>query len=114
MGAYMGAKAHIFLNQRPEDICVFGYDDPGSNALADQAPGRVAWFSLREMIPDGAFMAGHRLMGVGSGSPDGQPPVVCAREDIRLRGQHNIRNVLAGCALAGAARGPLDGMRDAL
>jgi len=114
MEAYMAAKAHIFLNQKPEDICVFGFDDPGSNALADQAPGRVAWFSLREMIPDGAFMAGNRLMVVGSGSPDGQPHVVCAREDIRLRGEHNIRNVLAACALAGAAGVPLDVMRDVI
>src|SRR5258708_34677819 len=102
MGAYMGAKAHIFLNQRPEDICVFGFDDPGSNALADQAPGRVAWFSLREMVPDGAFMAGNRLTVGGSGSPHGQPPAVWWRGEIRLRGAHNIRNGLGARAPARA------------
>ena len=51
-----------------------------SNLMADQAVGRVAWFSLREMVSDGAFMAGNRLMVVGSGSPDGQPHVVGAAE----------------------------------
>ncbi len=112
--AYMAAKAHIFQHQKPEDICIFGYDDPGSNFMGDQAPGRVAWFSLREMVPDGAFMAGNRLMVVGTGSSDGQPHVVCAREDIRLRGEHNIRNVLAACAIAGAAGVPVDVMREVI
>jgi UDP-N-acetylmuramoylalanine--D-glutamate ligase len=114
MEAYMNAKAHIFLHQNAQDICVFGYDDPGSNLLADQAVGRVAWFSLREMVPDGAFMAGNRLMVVGAGSPDGQPHVVCGREDIRLRGEHNVRNVLAACAIAGAAGVPVEVMRDTI
>ncbi len=114
MEAYMAAKAHIFLNQKADDLCVFGFDDPGSNVLADQAPGRVAWFSLREMVADGAFMAGNRLMVVGHGSPDGQPHVVCTREDIRLRGEHNVRNILAACAIAGAAGIPVEAMRDTI
>jgi UDP-N-acetylmuramoylalanine--D-glutamate ligase len=29
--------------------------------------------------------------------------VVCEREDIPLRGQHNVQNVLAACAIAGVA-----------
>src|SRR5262249_1336330 len=107
MEAYMAAKSHIFLHQRPDDIAIFGYDDPGSNVLADEAVGRVAWFSLRDMVADGAFMAGQRLMVVGAGSPDGQPHVVCSREEIRLRGEHNVRNVLAACAIAGAVGVPV-------
>lgn len=114
MEAYMAAKAHIFQHQRPDDVAIFGFDDPGSNVLADQAVGRVAWFSLREMVADGAFMAGQRLMVVGSGSPDGQPHVVCSREEIRLRGEHNVLNVLAACAIAGAAGVPVQAMRDVI
>ncbi len=114
MEAYMEAKAHIFLHQQPDDICVFGFDDPGAVALADQAVGRVAWFSLHEMVADGAFIAGNRLMVVGYGSPDGQPHVVCARDDIHLRGDHNVRNVLAACALAGAVGVPVEVMRDVI
>jgi UDP-N-acetylmuramoylalanine--D-glutamate ligase len=114
MEAYMAAKANIFTHQRSDDLCVFGYDDPSSNFLADQAPGRVAWFSLRDMVSDGAFMAGNRLMVVGLGSPDRQPHVVCAREDIRLRGEHNVRNVLAACAIAGAVGIPVEVMRETI
>jgi len=114
MEAYMAAKANIFLHQRPDDLCIFGYDDPGANVLADQARGRVAYFSAREMIADGAFLAGNRLMVVGHGSPDGHPHVVCMREDIQLRGEHNLRNVLAACALAGAVGVPIEVMRETI
>ncbi len=114
MEAYMSAKAHIFSNQTADDLCIFGYDDPGANLMADSAPGRVAYFSQREMVTDGAFMAGNRLMVVGFGSPDGQPHVVCTREEIHLRGDHNLRNVLAACALAGAAGVPIDIMRETI
>lgn len=114
MEPYMEAKAQIFLHQQPEDVCVFGSDDPGSNILSDRAPGRVAWFSAREMVTDGAFLAGSRLMVVGAGSPDGQPHVVCTRDDIRLRGEHNLQNVLAACAVAGAVGVPVEIMRDTI
>jgi UDP-N-acetylmuramoylalanine--D-glutamate ligase len=59
-------------------------------------------------------MAGNRLMVAGLGSPDGSAHVVCAREDIRLRGEHNVKNVLAACAIAGAAGVPIDVMRDTI
>jgi UDP-N-acetylmuramoylalanine--D-glutamate ligase len=111
MDAYMEAKAQIFLHQKPDDICVFGYDDPGSHQLAERAPGRVAWFSATDMVIDGAFLAGTRLMVVGAGSPDKQPHVVCSRDDINLRGEHNVRNVLAACAIAGTIGVPVDAMR---
>jgi UDP-N-acetylmuramoylalanine--D-glutamate ligase len=114
MEAYMAAKANVFLHQSGTNLCVFGYDDPGSNTLAEQAVGRVAWFSNRDMVTDGAFLAGNRLMVVGAGSPDGQPHVVCGREDVRLRGEHNLRNVLAACAIAGAAGVPVEVMRETI
>ncbi|MEP7289310.1 MAG: UDP-N-acetylmuramoyl-L-alanine--D-glutamate ligase [Chloroflexota bacterium] len=114
MEAYMAAKANIFMHQKADDICIFGSDDPAANLLADQAAGRVAWFSMREMVSDGAFLAGNRLMVVGMGSPDGQPHVVCGRDDIRLRGDHNVENVLAACAIAGAAGVSVDKMRDVI
>lgn len=114
MDSYMAAKSQIFLNQREEDLCIFGYDDPAANVLSDQAPGRVAFFSAREMVSDGAFIAGQRLMIVGNTSPDGQPHVICTRDDIRLRGEHNLRNVLAACAIAGAAGVPVEVMRDVI
>jgi UDP-N-acetylmuramoylalanine--D-glutamate ligase len=114
MEAYMSAKAQIFAHQGDEDICILGRDDPACNVLADEVTSRLLWFSLREMVPDGAFMVGNRLMVAGAGSPDGGAHVVCAREDIPLRGEHNIKNVLAACAIAGTAGVPVETMREVI
>jgi UDP-N-acetylmuramoylalanine--D-glutamate ligase len=114
METYMQAKAQIFLHQNPEDICVFGLDDPAAAALSDQALGRTSFFSTRQIVTDGAFLAGSRLMVVGNGSPDEAPHVVCTRDEIRLRGDHNVSNVLAACAIAGAAGVPITVMREVI
>jgi UDP-N-acetylmuramoylalanine--D-glutamate ligase len=54
------------------------------------------------MVTDGAFMAGQRLLVVGRSSVDSEPHVICGRDDIPLRGEHNVMNVLAACAITGA------------
>lgn len=114
MEAYMAAKAQIFLHQKPEDIAIFNADDAGSATLGDMVTSRVGWFSTRTAFPDGAFMAGSRLMIAGLCSPNGDAQTVCTRDDIRLRGEHNLYNVLAACAIAGAAGVPPAVMRETI
>ena len=103
MEIYTRAKAQIMLHQEAEDITILCRDDPSSRQLEMLAQGDVAWFSGNEMVSDGAFLAGQRLLVVGHSSHNGAPHVVCERPDIPLRGQHNVMNVLAACAIAGAA-----------
>jgi len=103
MAAYTRAKAQIIAHQGSDGLAVLGRDDPGSRQLAASAAGDVSWFSRREMLADGAFLAGQRLLVAGLSSVDGAPHVVCERGDLRLRGDHNVLNALAACAIAGAA-----------
>ncbi|HRE46352.1 MAG TPA: UDP-N-acetylmuramoyl-L-alanine--D-glutamate ligase [Aggregatilineales bacterium] len=114
MEAYIAAKAQIFAHQNDDDVCVLNYDDPVTHTLGENLPGQIVWFSLHEMVSDGAFLAGNRLMVVGRGSPDRQPHVVCVRDDIKLRGEHNVSNVLAACAIAGAVGVPIEAMREVI
>jgi UDP-N-acetylmuramoylalanine--D-glutamate ligase len=102
MEMYARAKAQIFLHQHPDDIVVLGRDDPGSRALQPSVRADLCWFSMREMLADGAFLAGQRLLVAGRSSLDGEPHVICDRRAIRLRGDHNLLNVLAACAITGA------------
>ncbi len=102
MEAYARAKAHILLHQKPRDVAVLGRDDAIARELEPLTPGDTVWFSAQEMVADGAFLAGERLIVVGDASPDGEPHVVCERGDIQLRGDHNVLNVLAACAITGA------------
>ncbi|MEO8608340.1 MAG: UDP-N-acetylmuramoyl-L-alanine--D-glutamate ligase [Chloroflexota bacterium] len=101
MDAYAAAKAHIVYFQESNDMAVLGYDDLGSRSLESIAPGELVWFSGRDMIANGTFMAGERLLIAGRASRDGDPHVICERAEIPLRGDHNVLNVLAACAITG-------------
>ncbi|MEL6150861.1 MAG: UDP-N-acetylmuramoyl-L-alanine--D-glutamate ligase, partial [Chloroflexota bacterium] len=103
MEAYTAAKASIITHQSPDDVAVLGYDDSGSYGLRDNVHGNLLWFSSESMISDGAFLLGQRLMLVGDANPSGEAHMICDYKDVPLRGEHNLRNVLAACTLAGAA-----------
>jgi len=114
MEAYTAAKARLIRFQGPQGAAILGRDDPGSASLSTLAPGRVVWFSGREAVADGAFLAGDHLMLSGTASPDGAPCAVLRRDAIRLRGYHNVLNVLAACAITGTAGISTDAMRAAV
>ncbi len=99
---YAAAKANILRYQRSSDVAVLGWDDAGSKAFERIVQGELLAFSRYEMTPAGAFMLGSRLLVAGSASFDASPHVVCEREDIPLRGEHNVLNVLAACAITGS------------
>lgn len=103
MENYLRAKSRMVLHQKKDDLAVLGWDDPGSRALEEVVRGDLCWFSMHDIVTDGAFMAGQRLLVTGLSTEDGASHVVCEREDIPLRGDHNVMNVLAACAISGAA-----------
>ena len=98
---YAAAKASILRYQRATDVAVLGWDSPGSRAFEPAVLGERLAFSLYDIVPDGAFMLGSRLLVAGSASFDMGPHVVCERAEIPLRGDHNVLNVLAACAITG-------------
>jgi UDP-N-acetylmuramoylalanine--D-glutamate ligase len=114
MEAYTAAKANIIANQSPEDIAVLGHDDRGSHGLRDEVHGDLLWFSSESMISDGAFLLGQRLMLVGDANPTRDAQMICEYKDVPLRGEHNLRNVLAACTLAGVAGVTVDVMGDTI
>lgn len=103
MQNYVAAKANIFAHQAGDDLVILGGDNATTLALGDLAPAQVGYFSAQRMVSNGAFLLGNRLAVVGSSSPTGAARVVCEKDEIKLRGEHNVSNVLAACALAGAA-----------
>ncbi len=98
---YAAAKANILRQQSPSDVAVLSQDDPGSQPFVPLVAGEDLRFSRYEMVANGAFMLGSRLLVTGAASFDGAAHVVCQRADIHLRGEHNLANVLAACAITG-------------
>jgi UDP-N-acetylmuramoylalanine--D-glutamate ligase len=115
MEAYSAAKSHIYLHQRMLDVAIFGYDDPHARRMSRDAPGRMAYFSLHEKVVSGACLDfRQRIVLLGDCAPGEAYSVVCERQMIRLRGEHNVLNTLAACAVAGAAYVPAEAIREAI
>ncbi len=107
MEAYIAAKEHIVAHQQPDGLAVLNQDDATTRRLGLAARQRVLWFSLQEPVAEGAWLRGKELvLRLG-----GHEEVVCRTGEMRLRGQHNVANVLAASALAGTAGAPLEALR---
>ncbi len=112
MEVYVEAKARILDNQLVGDIAVLGRDDPQAYALQERVQEDLVLFSGQVPVDVGAWLAGEKIMC----RPKFTLPMemVCTREEIPLRGYHNVLNVLAACAIAGAAEVPVEAMREAV
>ena len=97
MEAYIEAKRHILDFQSFDDIAVLGYDNDITRALSGRANGYVRFFSREKIVGRGAFLKGDRIMVVHNREEE-----VCRVGDIPLRGDHNVLNVLAACAMTSA------------
>ncbi|MBM4424087.1 MAG: UDP-N-acetylmuramoyl-L-alanine--D-glutamate ligase [Chloroflexi bacterium] len=110
MDVYIEAKSQILRHQPADAIAVLGRDDDNARALESVAPGQVWWFSAKEEVGVGAFIREGTVC-----LRDGQQErTVCAVSDIRLRGAHNVLNVLAASALAGAVGAAPEAMGEAI
>ncbi len=105
MEAYIAAKKRILDFQGYRDIAVLGYDDAEARKLAGDARGYVRFFSQQALVGRGAFVREGNLV-----LRRDEEQVVCAVSDVKLRGAHNVWNVLAACALAGEAGAGVNAM----
>lgn len=108
MEAYTAAKANILRFQGPEDWAVLNADDRVTQGLRDLCAGRVVEFSLERPVPAGAYLRGDSLVWVPEDQQAEQ--VICPASELKLRGRHNIANVLAACAVSGTAGVPVEAM----
>lgn len=109
MEAYTKAKAQILHHQTSSDIAVLGCDDPGAWGLIDFVRGELITFGIDcpPMSQPGAYLRdGMVAYWNGKKSVD-----LFSRDIICLRGEHNLANVLAACAIAVGAGLPIEAMR---
>jgi UDP-N-acetylmuramoylalanine--D-glutamate ligase len=102
--AYANAKARIFENQQPDDFTVLNADDETCVSFAKRTRAQVSWFSRRNEVPHGAYLAENAIIFRDLNSQHEVLPLA----EIPLKGNHNVENVLAavcagllmGCDLA--------------
>lgn len=87
MQEYIDAKKNIFLYQGSSDILVVNRENEITNGFKKEAKGIVKEFSSKREIKDGAYYKDGVLYLEGK--------EVCKKDDIVIRGMHNIENYLA-------------------
>ena len=96
MEAYGAAKCNIFKNQHPEDVALLNFDDPVVKSWGGLVPGRLCWFSRREVLPQGIYMQNGDFVIAWNDTRE----VICNRKDLQIFGGHNEENVLAAIGAA--------------
>ena len=106
MEAYVAAKRNIVAHQGPEDFALLGYNEPNVRSLALETAAHLLWFSVGAEVDEGAFTTNGEL----TLRLDGVDRAICQSAEVRLRGRHNLLNVLAASVLAGVAGVPVEAM----
>ncbi|MDL2254528.1 UDP-N-acetylmuramoyl-L-alanine--D-glutamate ligase [Ruminococcaceae bacterium OttesenSCG-928-I18] len=96
MDEYVNAKRNILLFQNRENsVAVLGLENERTRGMEKDAPGQVRWFSRLRKVQNGAFLAddGKLCLAV-----NGDTLPVIHKNEVALRGEHNIENLLAAFA----------------
>ena len=101
MELYLAAKLNLFARQTAEDFVIVNADRPESARVEAATRARVIRTSIREKMPGGVYVADGQIVSEVQGSPVAVMPC----NAVRLRGEHNLSNVLEAVA-AVAALGP--------
>ncbi len=132
MATYAAAKLNLLRQMGPGSTLVVNLDDPVTGRLAPpvkqikrrklpadwrledmlaetraalEAQGvQIVPVSRQVVLDTGAWLDGETLMVHGE--------AICTRDEVQLRGEHNISNLLTACALAHAVGATASAMRE--
>src|SRR6185503_18944866 len=105
---YAAAKHRVFMNQTAGDVAILNADDEIVSSWAGGLRAHVVPFSVTGELADGLFLRGRELV---SRTRDGER-VLMTRDDMKLRGIHNVENVLAALAAGLACGAPPESLRE--
>src|ERR671927_276587 len=105
---YGAAKHRIFRNQTGGDVAILNADDPVVSSWASGLEAQVVMFSTERELDDGLFLRGRELVArTWSGER-----VLVTRDEMQLKGLHNVQNTLAALAAGLACGASPDSMRE--
>ena len=105
---YAAAKHRLFMNQTAEDVAVLNADDEITASWAKGLKANVVLFSVKKELDEGLFLRGKDLVC----RANGKEKILMTRDDIFLRGLHNVENILASLAAGLACGASPDSMKE--
>jgi UDP-N-acetylmuramoylalanine--D-glutamate ligase len=107
---YAAAKHRIFMNQGPGDLAVLNADDEIVSSWGAGLRAHVSNFSVKQELAEGLFLRGHEIVARTS---DGER-VLLNTGEMKLRGLHNVENVLAALSIGLACGASPESMRETI
>ncbi len=111
MKDYVRAKRAIINYQRASGRIIMSLDNDMTRTIGNQFGPRTRWFSLEAQMKGGACLRGEDLVLI---DPDGSQHHLAQRREVKLRGRHNLSNILAASLLAREAGASLDAMHQVI
>ncbi len=114
MEKYIADKKFIFANQNPEDFAVLNYDNEITRELASEVKSQVVFFSteavgnsISKRRSNLHIEKGKIVYEIGEDKTE-----VCDLNDIKIKGAHNLYNVLAAVAATLAFETPAERIKE--
>ncbi len=107
---YAAAKHRIFMNQEPGDVAILNADDEVVSSWTRGLRAHVASFSVKQQLAEGLFLRGREIVSRTTGGER----VLLMSHEMKLRGRHNVENVLAALAAGLACGAAPDSMRQTI
>ncbi len=105
---YAAAKHRLFMNQNAEDVAILNADDEITASWASGLKAHVSLFSVKKELDEGLFLRGRDLVC----RSNGKEKILTTRDEIFVRGLHNVENILAAFAAGLACGAAPDSMRE--
>jgi UDP-N-acetylmuramoylalanine--D-glutamate ligase len=88
---YAKSKQRIYLNQDEKDFLILNKDSQAVMNYLAQHKSKSFYFSLTEEQNNGCFYSGSEVVFKMSGKENFR----CSRQDINIRGEHNLANAMS-------------------
>lgn len=109
---YAEAKRRIFLNQQENDFSVLNFEDRLVSLMADSTPAEKLFFSTKQELPVGVFLRQDEIL---YRNKEGQEEVlICPSKEVKLRGAHNLENVMVALSVGIALKASTKAMRESI
>jgi UDP-N-acetylmuramoylalanine--D-glutamate ligase len=106
---YAAAKHRLFLNQTAEDVAILNADNEVTASWAKSGlKAHTVLFSVKKQLDEGLFLRGRDLVC----RANEVEKILTTRDEMTLRGLHNVENVLAALAAGLACGAAPDSMRE--
>ncbi len=105
---YAGAKHRVFMNQTAGDLAVLNADDEIVSSWGQGLRAHVSYFSVKRELSEGLFLRGSEIVSRAGGAE----MVLMNSAEMKLRGLHNVENVLAALSMGLACGASPESMRE--